>query len=223
MRQSIAVIGISRFGLALLESFSRLDVDVIAIDHNKDNIKRASDLIRNVLIADSTDLESLKACGISNVDHAIVAIGQNERANLTASIITINNLKKLGIKKITARADEEDYKEILNLVGADEVILPLVTASEKLANKIALGKLVDYFQLKDDFDIFEIKIPDNFKETNIIKFDTRGKFKLNILLIDRHKTLIVPNKDTNLMPGDEIFIFGIKKDIPSIIKAFGEN
>ncbi|HHX75981.1 MAG TPA: hypothetical protein GX698_01225 [Acholeplasmataceae bacterium] len=41
------------------------------------------------------------------------AFVQNERNNLTASIITIIKLKELGVKHITARADEEDYATIL--------------------------------------------------------------------------------------------------------------
>lgn len=222
MKKSIAIIGLSRFGLALVEDFSKLNVDLVAIDVDEQNVKRAGEIIRNVLIADATNIESLKACGISNVDHVIVAIGQNVRSNLTASIIIINNLTKLGVKNITARADEKEYEEIFNLVGATNVIFPLSLASQRLANKIAFGKLVDYFNIKHDFDIVELKVPESFLETTLIDFDIRGKFKLNILLIERNGEPIIPDRNTKIMPQDDIFIFGKKKDIPHIIALFGK-
>src|SRR5690554_3480329 len=136
MKKSIAVIGLSRFGLNLVENFSKLNVDVIAIDHDKESVNKAAEFIQNVMIADSTNIDALKEAGIGNVDHAIVAIGQNEQANLATSIITIIKLKQLGIKEITARADDKDSAEALKLVGANSIVLPLNIASERIAYKI---------------------------------------------------------------------------------------
>ena len=113
MKKTVAIIGLSRFGLSLVESFSKLDVDVVAIDTEEEQVRKAGEFIQNAFIADSTSLESLQAAGIENVDHAIIAVGQNERKNLTTSIISVIKLKELGIKEITARADEEDYAEVL--------------------------------------------------------------------------------------------------------------
>lgn len=89
-----------RFGLKLVESLNRLNVDLIAIDQNKEAVKRASEIITNAYVADPTDEEALKAVGIANVDHVIVAIGQSERSNLASSIITIIKLKQLGVPKL---------------------------------------------------------------------------------------------------------------------------
>src|SRR5690554_1760487 len=113
------------------------------------------------------------------------AFGQNDRNNLTASIITIIKLKELGVKHITARADEEDYASILKLVGASDVVSPLWIASERVANRIALGNVVDYFNIKNDFDVYEINIRDDFEPTPIIDLDLRGMYSINILLIER--------------------------------------
>jgi len=222
MKKIIGIIGLSRFGLNLVDSFSKLNVELIAIDNNKDSVKKASEIISNVFVCDSTDEEALKASGISNVDHAIVAFGQNERNNLTASIITINKLKELGVKQITARADEEDYASILKLVGATDVVSPLGIASERVANRIALGNVVDYFNIKNDFDVFEINIPEDFEPTPITELDLRSMYGSNILLIERNNKILVPNKDSVLRPKDEIFIFGRKKDLPKVISIFNK-
>ena len=218
--KSIAIIGLSRFGLSLVQAFSKLDVELVAIDMDEDAVRKAGDYIQNVFIADSTNIDSLKAAGIGNVDHAIVAIGQNERINLTTSIISVIKLKELGIKEITARADEEDYAEVLTLVGATNIVMPLDIAAERIANKIAAGNVLDYFNVRRDYDVYEVKISDDFEPLPIINLDSRTRYKINILLIERNKVLYVPTKDTILEPGDEIFVFGKKQDIPKVLSVF---
>lgn len=218
--KSIAIIGLSRFGLSLVEAFSKLDVELVAIDMDEEQVRKAGDFIQNVFIADSTSIESLRAAGIANVDHAIVAIGQNERINLTTSIISVIKLKELGIKEITARADEEDYAEVLTLIGATNIVMPLDIAAERIANKIAAGNVLDYFNVRRDYDVYEVKISDDFEPLPIINLDSRTRYKINILLIERNKVLYVPTKDTILEPGDEIFVFGKKQDIPKVLSVF---
>lgn len=218
--KSIAIIGLSRFGLSLVEAFSKLDVELVAIDMDEEQVRKAGDFIQNVFIADSTSIESLRAAGIANVDHAIVAIGQNERINLTTSIISVIKLKELGIKEITARADEEDYAEVLTLVGATNIVMPLDIAAERIANKIAAGNVLDYFNVRRDYDVYEVKISDDFEPLPIINLDSRTRYKINILLIERNKVLYVPTKDTILEPGDEIFVLGKKQDIPKVLSVF---
>lgn len=220
MRKSIAVIGLSRFGSDLLEAFNKLDVDLIGIDSDFEAVKKASEITHNVMVADSTSLESLKEAGISNVDHAIVAIGQNEKANLTNSIVTIIRLKELGIKKITARADEDDYAQVLKLVGATDIVMPLAIASERVANRIAALNLVDYFNIKGDYTVFEVKVSDKFPPTKLVDLSLRDQYEANILLIERENSFSMPNKDSELLPGDEIFIFSKKKDIAKISSFF---
>ena len=40
MKKSIAVIGLSRFGLTLVEQLSKLNVDLVAIDKDKESVKK---------------------------------------------------------------------------------------------------------------------------------------------------------------------------------------
>ncbi|HHW79971.1 MAG TPA: TrkA family potassium uptake protein [Acholeplasmataceae bacterium] len=216
MKKSIAVIGLSRFGLNLVEDFSKLNVDIIAIDHNKENVVKASEFVHNVIVADSTNIDALKEAGIGNVDSVIVAIGQNNPANLATSIITIIKLKQLGIIDITARADDKDSAEALKLVGATNIVLPLNIASERIAYKISSLDLVDYFNIKGDFSVAEIKVSKDFIKTAIIDLNIRNTYNLNILLIERKGSIIVPDKDTIIEPNDEVFVFGRRKDIPKI-------
>lgn len=220
MKKSIAIVGLSRFGLSLVEAFSKLDVDLVAVDVEEEQVRKAGEFIQNVFIADTTSSDALRAAGIANVDHAIVAIGQNEQKNLTTAIISVIKLKELGIKEITARADEEDYAEVLRLVGATKVVRPLNIAAERVANKVAAGNVLDYFNVRKDYDIFEIKVGPNFKSIPLSELNIRAKYHANILLVERDKEVNVPGKDTILQPGDDIYIFGKKKDLIKVLEIF---
>lgn len=220
MRKSVAIIGLSRFGLSLVKDFIELNVDLLVIDHNKENVSKASEFVQNAVIADSTNLEALREAGVASVDHVVVAIGQNEQANLATSIITIMKLKQLGITNITARADDQDSALALKLVGASNIVLPLNIASERIAYKIANINIVDYFNIKGDYSVAEIKVSQNFKPTLITELNLRGDFRLNILLIDKNGQMIIPTRETIIEPDDDIFIFGERKDIPKIMNIF---
>ncbi len=98
--------------------------------------------------------------------------------------------------------------------------MPLDIAAERIANKIAAGNVLDYFNVRRDYDVYEVKISDDFEPLPIINLDSRTRYKINILLIERNKVLYVPTKDTILEPGDEIFVFGKKQDIPKVLSVF---
>jgi len=223
MKTNVAIIGLSRFGLNLVETLSKLNVDILALDVDKESVKKATDFTPNAFVIDSTDLDALKSAGVSNVEHAVVAIGQNDQTNLAASVLTITKLKELGVKKITARADDDDYAKILKLVGADVTVSPLYIASERIANKIASKNVIDYFNIVNDYDVFEVEISEDFIPLPIIDLDTRTKYKVNILLINRNGISLVPNKDTILKPNDHIFIFGEKKFVSKITSIFNKS
>lgn len=220
MKKTIGIIGLSRFGLNLVENLSKLDIELIGIDHNKANVSKASDFIQNVLIADSTNEDSLRESGIVNADQVIIAIGQNERANLATSIITIIKLKQLGVKYIIARADDEDSAKALKLVGANEVILPLTIASDLIANRLAATNIIDYFNIDNEFSVIEFLVRSTYPETKITELNLRANLHLNILIVSRDGEKLIPNKDTIIKPGDFLYAFGRKKEMNKITAIF---
>lgn len=220
MKKTIAVIGMGRFGLSLVESFSKNNVDIIALDHIKERVEKAAIYTEYLVVCDSTNEEALKEAGVHSADHVIVAMGQDEKFNISTSIVTVIKLKKLGIKKITVRLDDDNFRETMLLIGADEVVFPLKIASDKLANRLSSQSVIDYFHMTKDFDAYEIALKNDFTELPLLEVNSRKKYDINILLIKREDAVIIPNKDTILLPNDHLFIFGRKKDINKIIHFF---
>ncbi|HPV55279.1 MAG TPA: NAD-binding protein, partial [Bacilli bacterium] len=109
MKKTIAVLGLGRFGLGLVEELNKLNVDIIAIDINGASVQKAGEFVENAFICDSTNEDALREIGIENVDHAVVAFG----SNFQASLITVITLKEMGVEKITVRIDDEKYASVM--------------------------------------------------------------------------------------------------------------
>lgn len=213
MKKSILIVGLGRFGLNLIEFFSRLDVDIIGIDVDEDAVNKAVKKTPYVYTCDSTNAEALKEIGVSGVDVAIIALGQDNSQGVVAGIMTTILLKKMGIAKIVIRLDDEIYRETFLAVGATETIQPIKIASERIANKFAMDNIIDYFNITGDFNVFEMKVPETFKPISLIDLNSRSKYGINIILINREEQVFTPNSTHTLKPNDNIFIFGKKSDV----------
>ena len=220
MKKTVAVIGMGRFGLNLIESFSKNNVDVLALDHDEQRLKKAVPFTESLRVCDSTDEKALKEAGIKDVDHVIIAFGQAEKENIATTIVTTIKLKQLGIENITVRVDDESFENTIKLIGAKDIIYPLKIASDKIANRISSDSVIDYFNLTDEFDAYEIQLTKNFKKLPIIDLNTRTNYFINILIVERNNKSYLPNKDTILLSDDKLIIFGRKKDINKIIRFF---
>lgn len=223
MKKTIGVIGIGRFGLNLVESLVKTNANVIALDNVSEHLEKASQFTNYTIVCDSTNEEALRESGIGSADHVIVAFGQDIDNNIATTIVTVIRLKAIGVKKITVRIDDESLVETMHLLGADDIISPLKIASDKIANRVSSDSVIDYFNLTDDFDAYEIALPDNFKSMPITDLNTRSKYFINILTISRDGVNYLPNRDSVLEARDHIIIFGRKKDISKITHLFEAN
>lgn len=132
--KTVAVIGLGKFGFYIAKSLSKLDVTVIAVDHNELRIQEISEYIDNAFVLDSTNKHALEEIGIYNLDTVIVSIGEN----IEASILTVMALKDLANKNIIAKAITTTHGEILAKIGASKVVHP-----EKIAGRMLVKNLVE--------------------------------------------------------------------------------
>ena len=153
-KKSFAVIGLGQFGISIVEELVGNGMDVIAIDSDEEAVKKISNLLPTVAIANSTDEESLKELGIRDVDAAIVAFG----SHIEASILTTVILKELGVKTIIVRVDDAYYMPIMKKLGATEVIMPQKAAGVALANRLGNEDFKDFYKLDDKYSVVSIVI-----------------------------------------------------------------
>lgn len=210
MKQEFAVIGLGRFGGSICEELSREGMNVLAIDIDETRVNEFKNIASHAVIADTTDEEALKALGIKNIDHVIVAIGDN----IQASILTTVILTELGVKRITVKAQNDYHEKILNKIGADLVVHPERDMGRKLAQSLISTNFIDFIELSDTHKIVEFKAGKKMFGKNLVELNIRAKYGCNVVAIKRGEEMIIsPQADFAIEPEDIIIIIGKDNDI----------
>ena len=214
-KKSFAVIGLGQFGISIVEELVGNDMDVIAIDSDEEAVKKISNLLPTVAVANSTDEEALKDLGIGDVDAAIVAYG----SHIEASILTTVILKELGVKTIIVRVDDAYYMPIMKKLGATEVIMPQKAAGIALANRLGNEDYKDFYKLDDKYSVVSIVINNAYVPEQLKDLSLKDKYGVNIVLIMRNGRSFVPGGQDSLLPEDTIFVVGGTKEIRNFREA----
>jgi len=210
MKREFAVIGLGRFGGSICEELSKEGLRVLAVDINEQRINEFKNIASHAVIADSTDEQSLKALGINNMDHVIVAIGDN----IQASILTTVILSELGIKRITVKAQNDYHEKILNKIGADVVVHPERDMGRRLAHSLMSNNIIDYLELSDEHSMVEVKAGEKMIGKNLIELDIRAKYGCNVVAIRRKNDMIIsPEPKLTIKNEDILVMLGADKDI----------
>ena len=214
-KKSFAVIGLGQFGRSIVEELVENGRDVIAIDSDKEAVKRLSGIVSTCFIADSTDEIALKELGIKDVDAAIVAFGSNKEASVLTTVV----LREIGVKQIIVRVDDDYYAPIIKKLGATEIISPQKAAGVALANRLGNIDYRDFYKLDEKYSIISILINPSFVPQTLIELNPRVKFGVNVILIARNGRSFVPGGNDALLPDDTCFVVGTAKEIRSFREA----
>ena len=201
---NIAVIGLGRFGSNLATSLSELGHEVLAIDSDERAVQQIAESVTHAVQADGTDEATLIELGITEYDLAFVAFGDIE-----GSILMTTLLKQLGLKRVHAKARNSLHREILERVGADQVVFPEREMAIRVAHNLAAPNVVDYFELLADYGIGEVKVPEGFVGQTLTSVNLADRLNVSILVIKRgSELLITPDLTETLRAGDVLVVIG---------------
>ncbi|MBI2972915.1 MAG: TrkA family potassium uptake protein [Armatimonadetes bacterium] len=205
-----AVIGIGRFGSAVVRTLFEMGHHVLAMDKHEDALRRVADFSTHAVQIDSTDSEALRAVGITNFDAVIVAIG----AGVQESILTTLILKEIGCKRVVSKAVDELQGRVLEKVGADQVVYPERDSAVRLARSLASRNVVDLLELSPGFMVEEVSVSPKVQGRTLADLDLRTRTGVNVLLIKRDSQILVtPPSETQLKQGDVLVVVGDKAQL----------
>lgn len=208
--KSILVIGMGRFGVNLATQMQKLGNQVMIVDEDEQIIELLASTFHDCHVGNCTNEFILKSLDVKSFDICFVAIGSNFESSLVITIL----LKKLGAKKIVAKAAQEIQANVLNMVGADEVIFPERDMAESLAVKYSATNVFDYLELSDEYGIFEIPILSYWVGQTIIKIDVRKKYKLNIIAVKNGDNMSPsPTADYVFRENDHVIVVGKQEHV----------
>ena len=221
-----AVIGLGRFGQKLAIALSMSRAEVIAIDRDRTVIEQIRDQVSLAVRLDSTDEDALRSQGVDKVDVAIVGMGQGGRA-FESAILTVVNLKQMGVKRICARAQNLIGGQVFSAVGATEVIYPEIESAQRWAYKLIAPHITEKIDFAPGYSMASIIAPASFHEKTLMDLQLRQKYSVNLVAIKRGRTdknkktkaeaiINGPMPNTLIYAGDTLMVAGSDTDLEKL-------
>ncbi len=211
----VVVFGLGIFGSELAVHLFKKGWEVVAIDKNREIVQRIKDFATKAIQADATDKEILEAIGIREDDIAVISFGED----LSASTLLTLHLKELKVKEIIVKVPNDDYKRILQKVGATEAIIPEREMAGKVARGIISPNVLEYLPISEDYTICELAPPSAFIGKSLAELDLRKKYHMQVIAIRdvlSDQLHLVPRASAIIKDSDVLVIVGKEEDINRI-------
>ncbi len=180
---SVAVIGLGRFGRALAIELMDADTEVLGIDSDDHIVQEMSTQLTHVVRADSTSEEALRQLGIQEFDRAVVAIG----THIEASLLTASLLINMGISNIWAKAISHAHGRILDQLGVSHVVYPETEMGRRVAHLVK-GRMLDFIEFERDFAMVKTVPPQMLLDMPLSQTGVRRRERLMPCLTRRLAT-----------------------------------
>ncbi|MCM4164593.1 MULTISPECIES: TrkA family potassium uptake protein [unclassified Arenibacter] len=217
------IVGLGSFGASLAAKLTAQGNEVIGIDNRMNKVDLYKEKISHTICMDATDEFTVSGLPLKETDIVIIAIGEDQGANVMVTAL----FKNLQVKRLISRAIDRLHEKVLMAIGVDEIVRPEEETAERWAKKLCLTNVVDSFELSDDFSIIEVEVPKRFVGKTIKEIELRSTFNLLALTTikktevksvvgktrneDRVQGVASPN--TVLNANDILVIYGANNDL----------
>lgn len=225
------IVGLGNFGSSLGMALTRQGHEVIAIDSRIEKIEAYKEVISHTICMDATDESTVSGLPIIDTDIVIVAIGEDQGANVMATAL----FKTLKAKRLISRSINPLHEKVLQAIGVDDLIHPEKEAANRWAKRLSLRYFIDSFELSDHFSMVEISIPKALIGQTVGNLQLEQKFNIRLLSTLRYeyyedsfgrtqskpsiKGLATPEQV--LQDKDVLVIYGANKHINEFLRSVG--
>ncbi|MGZ0014882.1 potassium channel family protein [Yeosuana sp. AK3] len=217
------IVGLGNFGASLAEKLTAQGNEVIGIDNKMNKVDLFKEKISHTICMDSTDEFTVSGLPLKETDVVIIAIGEDQGAN----VMTTALFKNFQVKRLISRAIDPLHEKVLMAIGVDEIVHPEEETAERWAKKLCLTNVIDSFELSDDFSIIEVNIPKKYigktikeiqlrRNYNILALTTIKKTEIKSVVgktRNEDKVQGVASPDTLLEEKDVLVIYGANADL----------
>ena len=213
--KQFVVIGLGNSGYFLARHLTALGHDVLVIDSSPEKIQDITASVSQAVVADSTRKKQMASLPLNKVDSVVVCIGED----LEASLLTVLNLKELGVKHIIAKSSSPAHTVILEKLGVSDIFHPERDMAISLAERMNRPNMLDYLPFMEGFSIVELACPEKFIGKSLKELSLTSKYGVQVIAI-RDPLETEPKlgnlADYLLQERDVLFIIGPNKILDKI-------
>jgi len=217
-----AVIGLGKFGFHVAKALFEAGNEVVAVDQDKNKIQEIDPYCTEAIVMDATDKERLNALGLETMDSVIISAG----TKISNSILICLHLQEMGIKKILAKALDDDHAKILKKVGATEIIRPEMAMAVRVARSLSTPNILDFIPLAEDYNLMQIDPPRAFIGKTLKELNLRAKYNVYVIAIKElvpENFVLVPPAGFLIKDSDVLMILGKEQDLSKIKELQSES
>jgi len=210
-----AVIGLGNFGFYAAKALFEDGNEVVAIDTDRARVQAIDPHSTEAVVLDATDKEALKSLGLESMDGVIVSTG----IKISISILICLYLQEIGVKKILAKAQDDDHGKILKRVGATEIIHPERDMALRVSRGLSQPNVLDFIPLADEFDLIQVGPPREFIGKSLKDLNLRAKYNVHVIAIKElvpENFVLVPPASFVIKDSDILIMLGKSEDIRKI-------
>ncbi len=208
------VLGLGRFGYQVATRLAENGMEVLGVDNSESIVASIRDQITQAICIQVHDEASLRSIGVDEMDTVIVAMGENFASSI---LITALLKKRLNIPLVITRAVNEIHRDILLLIGADQIVLPEREVGNSLADNLSLPFMV-ISRITKQFSIAQIKAPTQFVGKTLKKIGLLEQYRLNCIGVKKEGDIVPVNKDYIVQEDNILIVGGSNKDLTTVAK-----
>ncbi len=212
--ETVAVLGLGRFGSAVALELMASDVQVLGVDSSERTVQDMSTKLTHCVRADSTHEDALRQLGIQEFERAVVGIGTSIESNL----LTASLLKTLGVDNVWAKAISSAHGRILEQLGVDHVVYPENDMGRRVAH-LVMGCMLDFIQFEPDYAMVKTAPPTTMLGKPLSETGVRSGHGVTIVGVKRPGGAFTHcTGETVLRSGDVVIASGL----PRAVEKFSE-
>jgi len=207
MKKQIVVMGLGRFGVSVATTLASLGHDVLALDDDERNVTGVASQITRAVQADATNEAVLRDLGIQDYDVAIISMGVSIEASVLSTIL----VKKMGVRYVIARANNELHGSILEKIGADVVVYPEREMGIRTAHSMIIRSASDYLSVSPRYGIARLQALPYLTGKSLadLGFGPKGRWEIAaLILLRRNEVTVAPDLNETIREGDVLIVSG---------------
>lgn len=216
---SFGVIGLGRFGSALVKTLTEAGKEVIAIDKDEQRVKAVRKYTDFAFVVDNLNQETLEETGIQNCGTVTICIGEA----LDVSILTTMLVIRMGIPNVISKANSQEHGEVLKQLGA-MVVYPESDMAVRIGKRLISDSLIDYISLDDNVEVRRIAVGGAMVGHSILELNIRNAYGINVIAVERdHQTDVEFPPQYVFREGDIVAVIGKEDKIDHFEREMQNN
>lgn len=219
--ERVMILGGSNIGFYLADKLSRANISVTLIEKDKERCQELSEILNNVLIiyGDGTDIHLLEEERLNSMDAFVGVTGYDEE-NLLMALMA----KQSGVTKTISKLSRQNYTKIIDRLGIDAALNPIVITASNILKFIRGGKIVSVSLLiGGDGEVTEIIVGKDLPIVGKTLEELKLPKGIIIGAIVHNGKVIIPNGKSVINANDRIVVFCLTEDLPTLKMFFKSN